>query len=100
MPADNKDFRTPGQLIQHLLAEKEWTQGTLGVVVGLSEAQVSRLVRNLRRIDAPLALALSEVFDMPADKFLDLQQQYDLAKARIEARPDPQRATRAHLFGS
>jgi len=42
---------------------------------------------------------LEDVLGVPADAFLDLQKSYDLAKARLFARPDPGRATRAHLFG-
>lgn len=48
---------------------------------------------------AALALALEEVFHVPAEAFLDLQKRYDLAKARITAMPDPGRATRARLYG-
>lgn len=36
---------------------------------------------------------------MPADQFLSLQKELDLAQARIVAQPDPMRATRAMLFG-
>lgn len=42
---------------------------------------------------------LSEIFDVPPEKFLDLQKSYDLARARILSRPDPGRETRAHLLG-
>ena len=34
----------------------------------------------------------------PLSDFLELQRSYDLAKARISARPDPRRNTRAQLF--
>ncbi len=36
---------------------------------------------------------------MPAERFLEIQQSYDLAKARISVRPDHARAMRAHLIG-
>src|SRR6185369_6343538 len=45
------------------------------------------------------ALSLGDIFGIPAEQFMDLQKSYDLAKARIVARPDPRRTTRAHLFG-
>jgi HTH-type transcriptional regulator/antitoxin HigA len=41
---------------------------------------------------------LEELFDIPAERFLELQRSYDLALARIASRPDPQRAIRAQLF--
>lgn len=100
MPPEDNDFRTVGQLIQHLLDERGWTQTTLAVVLGEDSAMVNRLVHGRQRVTAKIALALAEVFGVPPDRFLDLQKKYDLAKAGIEVRPDPGRATRAHLYGS
>lgn len=100
MPVDPNNYRTPGQFIEALLEERGWTQVVLAVVVGVEHTTIHRLVHNKRRIDARLALVLSEVFGIPPDTILDLQKRYDLARAEIEARPDPHRATRAHLFGS
>lgn len=93
------EYKTPGQLIKALLAEHGWEQKLLAHILDMDEAAVNRAVTDKRTMDAPLALMLEEVFHVPAEKFLDLQKSYDLAKARIVARPDPKRATRAHLFG-
>jgi HTH-type transcriptional regulator/antitoxin HigA len=60
---------------------------------------VSRIVTGKRAIDAELAITLEEVFGVPAERFLEIQQSYDLAKARISVRPDRARAMRAHLIG-
>jgi HTH-type transcriptional regulator / antitoxin HigA len=68
-------------------------------VLDMDETGVNRLVANKRAVDAQLALSLEEVFSIPAETFLDLQKKYDLALARIETRPDPERVTRAHLYG-
>ncbi len=46
-----------------------------------------------------MAIILGEVFGVPAEDFLSLQKQYDLAQARITARPDAGRVARALLFG-
>lgn len=94
-----EDFRTPGQLVAALLAERGWTKRVLAVVLGVDETGIIRLVADKRPVDAPMALALEEVFAVPAERFLELQKSFDLAKARITTRPDPDRATRAHLFG-
>ena len=99
MPHQTADFRTPGQLIQALLGERGWTNRVLALVLGIDENNVSRMMTGKRSIDADLAIVLEEVFRVPAERFLDLQRSYDLAKARIAARPDPERATRAILFG-
>ncbi|MET4337045.1 MULTISPECIES: helix-turn-helix domain-containing protein [unclassified Bradyrhizobium] len=99
MLLESDDFRTPGHLLEYLLREKGWSQRLLAVVLGMDETGVNRIVANKRPIDAPLALTLEEVFHVPAERFLDLQKSYDLALARIEVKPDPERATRARLYG-
>ncbi len=93
------DYRTPGQLIEFLLAERGWTQRTLGVVLGKSDTTINRLISGKAAVDAETALMLEEVFSTPADRFLALQKEYDLAQARIVMVPDPARATRAVLYG-
>ena len=92
------DHRTPGQLIKGLLEAKGWSNRVLGVVLGVSEQVVYRLASDTRPVNAETAIGLEEVFGVPAEQFLQLQREYDLAKARLEARPDPGRNTRAHLY--
>jgi HTH-type transcriptional regulator / antitoxin HigA len=99
MIRDDDEFRTPGQLILALLDERGWSQRLLAVILGLDETGINRLATDKRPVDAKMALTLEELFGVPAERFLALQRAYDLAKARIETRPDPQRATRAQLFG-
>lgn len=94
-----EDFRTPGQLILHLLNARGWTQRLLAVIIDADETGVNKLVTDKRPINAEMALLLAEVFEVPPEKFLGLQKSYDLAKAKIALRPDPKRAARAHLFG-
>lgn len=96
---DEGTYRTPGQLISDLLAEHGWTRRLLAVVLGVGETGINRIVADKRPVDAKMALLLEEMFGVQAERFLQLQRQYDLAKARVEARPDPDRATRAHLIG-
>jgi HTH-type transcriptional regulator / antitoxin HigA len=96
---DQRTFRTPGQLILALLQERGWTKRTLAVVLGVSEATVTRITGDKQAIDAKLSIALEELFNVPADRFLSLQKDLDLAQARLIVRPDPDRATRAVLYG-
>lgn len=93
------DHKTPGQLIAALLTKRGWTQRVLAIVLNMDETGVNKLVGDKRSVDAVLALALEEVFEVPAEEFLGLQRSFDLAKARITYRPDPGRATRALLYG-
>ena len=99
MDADEPTFRTPGQLIEALLRDRGWTQRVLAIVLDLDETGINRLVADKRPVDAALALVLEELFKVPAERFLELQKSFDLAKERLRVRPDAGRATRAHLFG-
>jgi HTH-type transcriptional regulator/antitoxin HigA len=99
MTIDPSEFRTPGQLLQALLDERGWAKRMLAVVLGMEQTALGRVIRDAKPVDAPLALTLSEVFGIPAERFLALQQEYDLAKARLVVRPDPARAKRAQLLG-
>lgn len=91
--------KTPGQLLSALLKERSWTKRTLAIVLAVDEATITRLCADKRPLNAELALTLEEVFGTPAEKFLALQRDYDLAMARIAFRPDPERAIRAQIFG-
>ena len=92
-------FKTPGQLIEHLLEERGWSQRLLAIVTGRGESAINKIVSGKQSIDADTALLMEEAFSVPADRFLTLQREFDLAVARLSSRPDPARATRAHLFG-
>ncbi|MBY5359253.1 HigA family addiction module antidote protein [Rhizobium leguminosarum] len=93
------DYKTPGQLIEALLTEKGWSQRSLAVILEKGETSVNKLISGQSRVSAEMAIALEEVFSVKAERFLELQHQYDLAKARIEARPNPGRANRAKIYG-
>ncbi len=95
----NENYKTPGQLIQGLLDARGWTQRIFAIVMGLDKGIVNKIVADKRPVDAEMALLLAEIFGERPERFLDLQKSYDLAQAKITARPDPGRATRAHLFG-
>lgn len=92
--------RTPGQLVTTLLKEKGWTKRTLAIVLAVDESAITRIASDKKPITADLALALEELFQVPAERFLSLQKDYDLALARIAFQPSPDRAMRAEIFGS
>lgn len=97
---ETTDFRTPGQFIEKLLAERDWDQKFLAYWLGVSETVVSRMVGGTRPVDAEMALKLGEVLGVKPERFLILQQSYDLAKAKLVTSPDPDRAAKATLFGN
>jgi HTH-type transcriptional regulator/antitoxin HigA len=94
------EFRTPGQLIEKLLAERDWDQKFLAFWLGVSETIISRMIAGTRPVDAEMAIKLSQVFSVSAMRFLELQQAYALAKAEIVVPKDPTRAAKANLFGN
>jgi HTH-type transcriptional regulator/antitoxin HigA len=98
MRIDYENYRTAGQLIDYLLKERGWSNRVLAAVLATDETGVSKLISDKKSVTPEIAISLEEVFGIPAEKFLALQRDYDLAKARLVARPDPKRATRAHLF--
>lgn len=97
---DPESFRTPGQLILALMQERGWSKRSLSVILGVSETTVTRITTDKQAIDARLAIVLEELFKVPADRFLSLQKELELAQARLVVFPDPARATRAMLFGN
>src|SRR5437667_3134937 len=92
--------RTPGQLIQELLDSRGWTKRVLSIILGINETALNKVMSGARALDAKTALALQDIFNVPAEKFLSLQKSFDLAQAQIVFRPDPGRANRAQLFGN
>lgn len=95
---ERTELRTPGQLLRSLLTHKGWTQEILATVLGVSPSMIARLATDRQPIDAPKAIAFAELFGVTPESFLELQKSYDLARAKIETRPDPERARRAHLY--
>ena len=95
----DQNHRIPGQLIEELLEARGWSKRTLAIVLGYDESTIGKVISGKRSVDAHLALVLGDVFDIEPDRFLELQRSFDLAQARLIAKPDPKRRTRAHLFG-
>jgi HTH-type transcriptional regulator/antitoxin HigA len=97
MNVDVSIYKTPGQLLEGLLAQRDWTKRTLAAVLGMEEAKVSRFASDRQPVTADIAILFEEVFSVDASVFLALQCSYDLARARIVAQPDPKRKTRAEI---
>ena len=93
------EAKTPGQFVTTLLKERGWTKRTLAIVLAIDEAVITRIASDKRPVTADLALAFEDVFKVPAERFLALQKDYDLAVARIAYRADPRLSIRAEIFG-
>jgi HTH-type transcriptional regulator/antitoxin HigA len=97
---DDTKYRTPGQLIQELMDARGWTQKVLSIVLDVDETVINKTLTGKRSLDAGMAISLSELFGVPAERFMALQKTFELAQARIITREDPARANRAHIFSS
>lgn len=95
---DENPYRTPGQLIEALLAERGWSNRVLATVLEVEESGISKVIAAKKAVTPELAISLEEVFGVPAERFLELQRKLDLAKARVVTIPNPARAQRAQLF--
>ena len=95
---DQTHYRTPGQLIETLLAQRGWSNRILAVVLEVEETGISKLISSRKAVTPEVAISLEEVFGVPAERFLELQRNLDLAKARIVTIPNPVRAERAQVF--
>lgn len=91
-------FRTPGQLIEALLTQRGWNNRILAAVLEVEETGISKLISSKKAVTPEVAISLEEVFGVPAERFLELQRDLDLAKARIITIPNPARAERAQVF--
>jgi HTH-type transcriptional regulator / antitoxin HigA len=95
----DEEYKTPGQLIQELLDARGWSQRVLSIVLGIDETGLNKIISGKRQLDATLALQISAVFDVEAERLLEIQKRYDLALARLVSRPNPALVSRAKLFG-
>ena len=96
---DEPNYKTPGQYIEALLDAHGWSKRVLSIVLDIDETVINKILAGKRTVDANIALLLAEIFQVEAETFIGLQKAYDLAQARIVARPDSGRAIRATLFG-
>lgn len=96
---DAEEFQTPGELIQDLLKARNWSQRTLSVILEIGEGTITRLIAGRQPVRAEFAVVLEDVFGVPAERFLHLQNKLDLVSAKNRMPADPDRVTRARLHG-
>lgn len=91
------DVPHPGEFIREELDARDWSQRDLAYILGVPEQAVNLIVSGKRGISPEMAKAFSKAFDVSADYFANLQQAYEMARART---PDPGIERRARLQGS
>lgn len=89
--------RMPGEWLQELLEDRGWTQKVLESITGLDQSSISKIIGGKRAIDARLAVIFGQVFGVEPERFLALQQAFDLDQVRNTEKPDAERTRRAQL---
>jgi len=83
MAATNADWiQHPGAYIKEEMEERGWIQRDLAFILGVPEATVNQILGGKRGISAEMAKALGDAFDVAPEFFANLQQAYDMARAR------------------
>jgi HTH-type transcriptional regulator / antitoxin HigA len=92
-------YRTPAQMIEAHMQQRNWTQRILAKILGLTETKVSNIMNNHAPVTTEIALQLQAVLAIDANELLKLQTAYHLARAQLEFRIDPDVKLRARVFG-
>jgi len=83
MAAKNAEWiQHPGAYIKAEMEERGWIQRDLAFILGAPETAVNMILSGKRGITADMAKALGDAFDVSAEFFANLQQTYDMARAR------------------
>jgi HTH-type transcriptional regulator/antitoxin HigA len=90
------DVPHPGVFIAEELEARDWLQRDLAYILGMPEQAVNMIISGKRGISPEMAKALGDAFDVSPLFFSNLQNAYEMSKARA---PDPGIARRA-LFQS
>lgn len=76
----------PGEMLkEEFLAPHSISQNQLALDIRVPATRISQIVKGERAITPETALRLSRYFGNSAEFWLNLQQAYDLSKARTEA---------------
>lgn len=71
----------PGAFLAEALAELGASQAEFARAIGVSPMRISHVVKGARPVTAELALLFGKAFGQSPQYWLNLQSQYDLAKA-------------------
>ena len=72
----------PGEHLAEILSELSISQYRLARAVGVAPIRINRIVNCRRAITADLALRIGQALGMTPEFWLNLQQMYDLDRAR------------------
>ncbi len=76
----------PGQMIKDELRERGKTQKALAAETGIKPSVLSETINGKRSVSLNIAVALEKALGIPADIWMNMQNQYDLDTANIAGR--------------
>lgn len=77
---DKKINVHPGEVLQELMKEHSITQTQLAKTIGISQPYISDVINGRRDMTATLAYKLSAALGLPAESWMTLQKNWELAK--------------------
>lgn len=76
----------PGLLLADEMEANGYSQIDLAKLIDIKRSQLNEIIKGKRNINADLALLLEKALGIDADFWMEAQKNYDLDKARIEAK--------------
>ena len=76
----------PGEILLDEIEANDFSQIDFAKMIGYSRSQLNEIIKGKRNINADLALLLEKTLGVDADYWMEAQKNYDLDKARIEAK--------------
>lgn len=73
----------PGQMIKDELRERSMTQKQLAAETGIKTSVISETINGKRSVSLNVAVALEKALGIPADIWMNMQNQYDLDTTNI-----------------
>ena len=80
----------PGLLLADEMEANGYSQIDLAKLIDIKRSQLNEIIKGKRNINADLALLLEKALGVDADFWMEAQKNYDLDKARIEAKNNAQ----------
>ncbi len=76
----------PGIILADEIEANDYSQIDFAKLIDLKRSQLNEIIKGKRNINADLALLLEKALGIDADFWMEAQKNYDLDKARIEAK--------------
>lgn len=80
----------PGYYIEEIIDDMGVTQQEFAQCLGTTPKSISKLVNGEQRLSVDMAMKLSKMLGMDAESWLNIQNKYDIAAARIESEEELQ----------